>query len=1130
MRKFRILLAFLALLMSAQLSASHLLGGEIYWECTPNGRYIFTLVLYRDCTGINIPTTPQTINGPVTITANYISAESGDVTPPCGDPNFALACSAGDEGAIEKGVYRSGPVTLTGTPPPGGWEFSWTSCCRPQLENTNASGYYLRSVMYPYTPPGATQPLTVNQCYDNSPQFGQDANGVTCPGFKYTFNHLPSDKDIDSLVFDWANPLDGANSPISWSSGFSNTAPFPDGTENALNGPNTVDRFSGEMTMEAYSPSDGWYTSCVVIQEYRCGQLIGEVYRDVPFAFLDAAICQANNSTPSAEIDTSVYQNVRRNGNVYNIQVYPQDTVQFRLTGQDLDQFSNGFFQTICMKSGGLQLNSNNPASTTGCDGAAPCATLTSQNANGTYCNTIQNTVEFFWVPDCVHLNFGGCGSASNTYFFTIRMQDDGCAAPKVGLATVVIEVLAGDPNPPGLSCASVNFDGSVDLSWSQPPLDSALDFNYYRIYGSNSPTGPWSVVDSITNYNQLSTNVPSQGNVSYFWMQMSTGPCDFLSQPSDTLRTMTMTLNAVPAGSPEYAQLSWTPLRPSGGLPNTTNGVYEIWIEAPSQSNNWTKVGETTNLSFTDTVSVCDLNVTYQIRVLDTVTNCYSGSIQDTGTFQDRTNNFNPEVARVFVDGDNNAAIEWDTDSVEDIVAFYLLFNDPRDGWVVVDTIAAGTPSPYVWPGSQADTRSEEFKVISVDSCGNESDDLAVNPNNTVYLRNYLDKCNGTSRISWNSYNEFPNGVHGYRIYLQITEDDGTVIPQTLYATAAPGDTSFLQDEVRRDFTYCYIVEAFDTIAGLTSTSNELCVDAEVLNKSRRLYIASVTNDFGREALDVTIYIDGEADVQRFEVERAPEFYGPYKRISTIQKPGAPPYILRFQDFGVRPDRLDYYYRAIAIDSCGGRDTISNVSRNFRLRVSPKPDLTNRLVWTSYQGWGGDVARYEVFRRENNSGNFIKVGETLGDDTTYTDYDIADLIQADPENGRFCYYIRAVEGPNPNGFVTNTGDPFSALSNQECVNQQARMFMATAFRPNSNVPENRLFGPALELDDVDEFHFYIMNRWGKKVFETKDPTTKWDGTYQGQEAQAGVYVYYVKYATPGDKAQEERGNFTLVR
>ncbi len=1141
MKRLKILLVAILALGSFNIQASHLLGGEIYWECTANGNYIFTLVLYRDCTGITIPTGTQMINGPAgNIACTYISSLSGDVSPDCPNTALDIDCGtgnfAGDPGSIEKGVYRSAQVNLSGIPPAAGWEFSWTSCCRPTLQNTNASGYYLRSVMYPYTPFGATQPLNTSTCYDNSPVFAQDANAVTCPDFLFEFNHLPADKDIDSLVFDWASPWDAANSAITFNpsgaNGYAFNAPFPDQTEDPNNGPNTLDPSSGEITALANDPNEGWYASCVVIKEYRCGQLIGEVYRDVPLYYLDDTDCPTNNSTPSAEIDTAIYTTVQRTGNVYRVRTYPQDTVQFRVVARDLDQFANGAFQEICMKAGGLQLNTNNYSSSTGCDGAAPCATLTSFNSTGTYCSVIQNTVEFFWIPDCVHLNFGGCGTASNTYFFTVRMQDNGCAAPKVGLATIIVEVIAGDPTPPGLTCADVQKDGSVRLSWKKPELDSVLEFNYYRIYGSSSPNGPWSVVDSVPYYDTTSTIVTAMGANSYYWMQMSTGPCDFLSLPSDTITTMDMTLTAIPPGSPEYAQLSWTPL--DGGLDATRGNIYEVWIEAPEGSGNWTKVGETTNTSFTDTVSVCDMLVAYQVRVPDTITGCYSGTTQDTGRFQDRTNTSNPDISTVSVNGNGNATLDWDAAQVDDIVQFYIFYNDPLNGWVIVDTVDAGATMPYEWADSDADSRSEQFKVVSVDSCGNQSDDLAVLPYNTIYLRNYLNKCEGYSQISWNAYKEFPNGVHEYRVWVEITEADGTQIPPTIMSVASPDDTTFRQNVLEKDFEYCYWIEARDTIANLSSNSNRLCITAEVPRQSRQLYVSKVSNDFSRGSLNVEIYIDGQADVRSFQIQRAPEYYGPYKQIAQVGKPTAPPYIIRFQDFGVEADKFNYFYRVTATDSCGGYDTISNIANNIILNVRAAEDVTNRLSWNSVLGWGGYVEKYEIYRSVAGSGAYEKIGENVTvngrEDTTYIDYEVRDLVKANPDQGSYCYYVVAVEGNNPQGIVDNRGNAITTLSNQACSQQGAKVYLASAFRPGSTIAENQFYGPSLRLANVEDYEFYIMNRWGKKVFETIDPNEKWDGKVGGSPAPQGVYVYFIKYATPGDKPVDERGNFTLIR
>ncbi len=111
--------------------------------------------------------------------------------------------------------------------------------------------------MYPYTPPGATQPLNTSTCFDNSPVFAQDANAVSTPNYLFEFNHLPSDKDIDSLVLTGVSLGMHRTLIFLFNSGYSNIAPFPDGTENASNGPNTLDPQSGELT--ALAGSRGWY-------------------------------------------------------------------------------------------------------------------------------------------------------------------------------------------------------------------------------------------------------------------------------------------------------------------------------------------------------------------------------------------------------------------------------------------------------------------------------------------------------------------------------------------------------------------------------------------------------------------------------------------------------------------------------------------------------------------------------------------------------------------------------------------------------------------------------------------------------------------------------------------------------
>jgi gliding motility-associated-like protein len=109
-------------------------------------------------------------------------------------------------------------------------------------------------------------------------------------------------------------------------------------------------------------------------------------------------------------------------------------------------------------------------------------------------------------------------------------------------------------------------------------------------------------------------------------------------------------------------------------------------------------------------------------------------------------------------------------------------------------------------------------------------------------------------------------------------------------------------------------------------------------------------------------------------------------------------------------------------------------------------------------------------------------------------------------------------------------GNPMSAISNEACAQQQAKVYLATAFRPGSSIVENQTYGPSIRLNEVENYQFYILNRWGKKVFETNNPEERWDGTHEGNTAPQGVYVTYIKFQTPGDQEIEERSSFTLIR
>jgi gliding motility-associated-like protein len=88
-------------------------------------------------------------------------------------------------------------------------------------------------------------------------------------------------------------------------------------------------------------------------------------------------------------------------------------------------------------------------------------------------------------------------------------------------------------------------------------------------------------------------------------------------------------------------------------------------------------------------------------------------------------------------------------------------------------------------------------------------------------------------------------------------------------------------------------------------------------------------------------------------------------------------------------------------------------------------------------------------------------------------------------------------------------------------------IFIPNAFSPNRD-GQNELFqiyGGAFK-----EFYMAIHNRWGQKVFESKDFSQAWDGTFNGKEQEQGVYVYYLKIVSADLRINTLKGSVTLLR
>lgn len=76
----------------------------------------------------------------------------------------------------------------------------------------------------------------------------------------------------------------------------------------------------------------------------------------------------------------------------------------------------------------------------------------------------------------------------------------------------------------------------------------------------------------------------------------------------------------------------------------------------------------------------------------------------------------------------------------------------------------------------------------------------------------------------------------------------------------------------------------------------------------------------------------------------------------------------------------------------------------------------------------------------------------------------------------------------------------------------QGGYYMPNAFTPNGD-GLNDCYGIRY-WGLIQELEFGIYNRWGERIFFTKNPNDCWDGVYKGKKQDIGVYVYMIKAKT----------------
>ncbi len=230
----------LIILYSFSARASHVIGGDIEYECIGPRTWKMRLIIYRDCTGASLcgsmactqtmtarPNTTLNLNGcnatpnNTTVTLNLVRVEDlgkasiglcGNIAKN-GCDNLGQVIPGTYSPSVEKYLFE-GTFDLSSTNTTCTyWDVYWTLCCRGAgiWNLAGSSGQDFRI--------GATINVLHNSqtpCKNNSPILKNEPLIIACSGQEYLFNMGAIDPDGDILTYEIAPSIQSGGNPVNY--------------------------------------------------------------------------------------------------------------------------------------------------------------------------------------------------------------------------------------------------------------------------------------------------------------------------------------------------------------------------------------------------------------------------------------------------------------------------------------------------------------------------------------------------------------------------------------------------------------------------------------------------------------------------------------------------------------------------------------------------------------------------------------------------------------------------------------------------------------------------------------------------------------------------------------------------
>jgi gliding motility-associated-like protein len=369
-----------------------------------------------------------------------------------------------------------------------------------------------------------------------------------------------------------------------------------------------------------------------------------------------------------------------------------------------------------------------------------------------------------------------------------------------------------------------------------------------------------------------------------------------------------------------------------------------------------------------------------------------------------------------------------------------------------------------------------------------------------TIYASSTYDTCNNRINILWTKYVGWGNKLTTYQVREALT--------QKVYATLASSDTSYILPNVTTDSTYTFVIVATSS-DGYASFSNIDSIYTEAPGLPSNVGAQSASF-IAQSQVRVTFALDAAAELKNYRLLKSNNPGGPWDTVYTTLNYASP--LFEYTDNVT--GGASVYYRLDALNVCE-RGILSSKLVTGIVPEYNISDLHVNLTWDEYLD---GVQGYRVFRTIG-TGTPAELTNLPITDTNFSD-DIGS-VAGQQLSGNICYTVESIS----EDILGNTN---TSLSQTVCIDLSSEIFIPTGFTPNGDNVNDEFKASFAFIPE--KFVMVLYDRYGFKVFETKDATKGWNGLLKnGSKAPEAVYIYFISFTTSDGKKIEKKGNFTLI-